>query len=148
MITRHLRLAIAVALSLASSAGLAIEFRSVATPAILYDTPSDKGRKLSIILAGTPVEVVVALDKWVKVRDPAGALSWIDRQLLAERRTLLVTVAQTPVRQQADESSSPVFTTVKDAVLDFAEPPENGWVKVRHRDGASGYLRVNEVWGL
>lgn len=145
MISR--KLALALALSLASSAGFAIEFRSVAQPAILYDTPSDKGRKLAIILAGTPVEVVVALDKWIKVRDPDGALTWIERRALAERRTVLVTVARTNVRQQAEETSPAVFATVKNAVLDIAEAPANGWVKVRHRDGASGYLRINEVWG-
>ncbi|WP_232516411.1 SH3 domain-containing protein [Thauera sinica] len=27
-------------------------------------------------------------------------------------------------------------------------PPAEGWAKVRHTDGASGYVRVNEVWGL
>lgn len=148
MIARNLRLTLACILSLASGAGFAIEFRSVAEPAILYDTPSDKGRKLAIILAGTPVEVVVPLDKWVKVRDPAGILSWIEFRALAERRTLLVTAARTTVRQQADESSPPAFTTIKDAVLEFVEPPVNGWIKVRHPDGASGYLRVTEVWGL
>lgn len=141
-------LTLALLLSLASSTAFAIEFRSVAEPAVLYDTPSDKGKKLSIILAGTPVEVVVALDKWVKVRDPGGALSWIDRRALAEQRTVLVTVAQTSVRQEAGDSAPAVFTTVKDAVLNLAEPPANGWVKVRHPDGATGYLRINEVWGL
>lgn len=144
----RLLLTLTLLLSLASSTAFAIEFRSVAEPAVLYDTPSDKGKKLSIILAGTPVEVVVALDKWVKVRDPGGALSWIDRRALAEQRTVLVTVAQTAVRQQAGDSAPAVFTTVKDAVLNLAEPPANGWVKVRHPDGATGYLRINEVWGL
>lgn len=144
----RLLLTLTLLLSLASSTAFAIEFRSVAEPAILYDTPSDKGKKLSIILPGTPVEVVVALDKWVKVRDPAGALTWIDRRALSEQRTLLVTVAQTSVRQHAEDTAPAVFTTVKDAVVNLAEPPANGWVKVRHADGATGYLRINEVWGL
>lgn len=148
MRTRHLLCGLALLLSMASTTASAIEFRSIAEPAILYDTPSDKGKKLSIILTGTPVEVVVALDKWVKVRDPSGALSWIDRRALLEQRTLLVTVAQTSVRQQAAESAPAAFTTVKDGILNLAEPPANGWVKVRHADGATGYLRINEVWGL
>ncbi|PKO81227.1 MAG: hypothetical protein CVU19_08080 [Betaproteobacteria bacterium HGW-Betaproteobacteria-13] len=148
MRSRPLKLALALALTLASTASLAIEFRSVAAPSILYDTPSEKGRKLAIILAGTPVEMVVSLDKWVKVRDPAGGLSWIDRRALADKRTVIVNVAQTSVRQQANDTAPAAFITVKDAVLELTEAPVAGWIKVRHADGASGYLRVNEVWGL
>ena len=29
-----------------------------------------------------------------------------------------------------------------------ADKPADGWVKVRHRDGASGFVRINQVWGL
>jgi len=148
MRSHSLKLALVLALTLASTASFAIEFRSVAAPSILYDTPSEKGRKLAIILAGTPVELVVSLDKWVKVRDPAGGLSWIDRRALADKRTVIVKVAQTSVRQLADDTSPAAFITVKDAVLELAEGPVAGWIKVRHADGASGYLHVNEVWGL
>ena len=28
------------------------------------------------------------------------------------------------------------------------EPPANGWVKVRHRDGQEGYARVAHLWGV
>ncbi|MBR0566345.1 hypothetical protein J5J83_09485 [Azoarcus sp. L1K30] len=148
MRTRYLKLWAALALAAVSTASFAIDFRSVSTPSIVYDTPSDKGRKLAIVLAGTPVEMVVTLDKWVKVRDPSGSLSWIDRRALADKRTVLVTVAQATVRQTANDNAPAVFTTVKDAVLEFVESAAAGWIKVRHADGASGYLRVNEVWGL
>lgn len=144
----HLKIAAVLALTLLSNVSQAIDFRSVATPSILYDTPSDKGKRLSILLAGTPVETVVSLDKWVKVRDPAGGLSWIDRRALSDKRTVLVSQPQASVRQSASESAAPVFTTVKDAVLELMEPPAAGWIRVRHADGSSGYLRVNEVWGL
>lgn len=148
MTSRSLRVALVLAVSLACGTAFAIEFRSVSEAAILYDTPSEKGRKLSIIRAGTPVEIVVDLDKWVKVRDPAGALTWIDRRVLAEKRTVLVTAEQATVRQQATESAPPAFTAVRDVVLEVSGSPADGWIGVRHADGASGYLRTSEVWGL
>lgn len=148
MRTFYLKLGAALALAVVSTASLAIDFRSVASPSILYDTPSDKGRKVAILLAGTPVETVVSLDKWVKVRDPAGSLSWIERRALVDKRTVLVSVPQATVRKTSSDAAPAVFTSVKDAVLELAEPPALGWIKVRHADGASGYLRVNEVWGL
>lgn len=148
MKSRTLGLIAALALTLVSGVASAIEFRSVTEPSILYDTPSDKGRKLSIILTGTPVEVVVELDKWLKVRDPAGALSWIDRRAVSTERTVLVTSASATVRQQASDTSPAVFTTVRDAVLQLNGSAENGWVRIRHADGTQGFLRVSEVWGL
>jgi SH3-like domain-containing protein len=142
-------LLLAVLAGLAAAApALALEFRSVAAPAILYDAPSEQGRKLFVIAKQTPVEVVVSLDKWVKVRDMGGGLTWIERSRLSDHRTVQVSAARATVRQKPEEAAPPVFEANRDVVLDLAEPPAAGWVKVRHRDGASGYVRVTDVWGL
>lgn len=142
-------LLLAVLAGLAAAApALALEYRSVAAPAILYDAPSDQGRKLFVIAKQTPVEVVVSLDKWVKVRDMGGGLTWIERSRLSDHRTLQVSAPRATVRQKPEEAAPPVFEANRDVVLDLAEPPAAGWVKVRHRDGASGYVRVTDVWGL
>jgi SH3-like domain-containing protein len=127
---------------------MALEYRSVAAPAILYDAPSDQGKKLYIIARNTPVEVVVGLDKWVKVRDMGGGLAWIERGRLSEHRSLQVSAARAAVRQKPEEAAPVVFEAARDVVLELAEPPAAGWVKVRHRDGLSGYVRVADVWGL
>ena len=54
---------------------LAIEYRTVDTPAVLYDAPSQKGSKLFVVRRGTPVEMVVNLEGWSKVRDADGGLA-------------------------------------------------------------------------
>ncbi len=140
--------ALACTLALAGGAAQAIEYRSVAEPAILFDSPSVQGKRLFIIAPGTPVEVVVVLDKWVKVRDQGGAITWIESRQLADKRTVIVSAPRATVRRSADDNSPAAFEVAKDVVLDLAAPPTNGWVSVRHRDGASGFLRVTEVWGL
>lgn len=141
-------LLVALAALAAAAPALALEYRSVAAPAILYDAPSDQGRKLFVIAKQTPVEVVVSLDKWVKVRDMGGGLTWIERSRLSDHRTVQVSAARATIRQKPEETAPPVFEANRDVILDLAEPPAAGWVKVRHRDGASGYVRVTDVWGL
>lgn len=140
-----------VALSLLGAAGaaLAIDYRSVSVPAaILYDAPSQKGKKLYLIKAQTPVEVVVRLEGWAKVRDAEGTLAWIDARQLAERRMLVVTAAKAEIRQ-ADKPDAAVLAELdKWVAVDFVEPASPGWAKVRHRDGALGYVRSTQVWGL
>lgn len=132
----------------AGGPALALEYRSVATPAILYDAPSEQGKKLYVIARQTPVETVVTLDKWVKVRDMGGSLTWIERSRLSDHRTLQISAARATARQRPEEAAPAVFDLAKDVIVDLAEPPSAGWVKVRHRDGLIGYLRVTDVWGL
>ena len=139
------------ALALIAGAGtaLALDFRSVDVPAaVLYDAPSQKGKKLYLIRAHTPVEVVVKLEGWLKVRDAEGSLAWIEKRDLGERRTLIVTAPTAEIRQ-ADKPDAAVLTTLeKWVVVDFLEAAAPGWAKVRHRDGSTGFVRANQVWGL
>ena len=139
----------AIAVIGAAASALALDFRSVeASAAILYDSPSQKGKKLYLIRAQTPVEVVISIEGMVKVRDAEGTLAWIDRRDLAERRTLIVTAPVAEIRQ-ADKADAPVLVALeKWVIVDFVEPAAPGWAKVRHRDGATGYVRTNQVWGL
>ena len=135
-------------LALVGSAAGAVDFRSVAEPSLLYDAPSAKADPKYIVARGTPVELVVSLDKWVKVRDSGGALLWIERAKLAERRTVIVTTASAAVLKSAEESAPVVFEAAKDVVLELLEAAPAGWAKVKHRDGQSGFVRVSQVWGL
>jgi SH3-like domain-containing protein len=140
-----------LALSLIGLAGqgLAIDYRSVDVPAaILYDAPSQKGQKLYLIKAQTPVEVIVRLEGWVKVRDAEGSLAWIEAGQLAERRTLVV-IAPTAQIRQADNPDAPVIAELdKWVAVDLLGPATPGWAQVKHRDGATGFIRTTEVWGL
>ena len=134
--------------ALLAAPALALEFRSADTAAVLYDAPSQKGSRLFVIRRGTPVEVVVSLEGWAKVRDADGGLAWIEKKNLVERRTLIVTATRASVRQSADESAPLVFEAEKGVALEFVEAAAAGWARVRHADGQSGFVRANQVWGL
>lgn len=139
----------AFALSSAAGTALALDYRSVEAPvAILYDSPSQKGKKLYLIRSQTPVEVFMRLEGWAKVRDAEGTLAWIESKQLSERRTLMVTAPRAEIRQ-SDKPDAPVVGELeKWVVVDFLEPAAPGWAKVRHRDGTTGYVRSTQVWGL
>ena len=138
----------AVAATMLAPVASAADFKSVgAAPAIMYDAPSDKGRKVFIAPRGMPVEVGLSYGDWTKVRDVSGDLSWVEAKSLDARRHVVVNVAGGKVRGAADEASPVVFTADRGVLLELAEPISSGWIKVKHRDGQGGFIRASEVWG-
>jgi SH3-like domain-containing protein len=138
---------LAVAILLFSPAGFGAEFRSVSeTVAVLYDAPSVKARKLYVVSQGYPFEVVVMVEGWSKVRDANGDLTWIENRYLADRRTVLVKAPVAQVRETAADSAPVVFQAQQNVLLELLEV-SGQWLRVRHRDGQVGYLRVTQAWG-
>ena len=127
----------------------ALEFRSIApAKAILYDAPSLEASKLYILSQSYPVELIVNLNNWVKVRDAAGTLSWVESKSLSSKRTVLV-LAKTDIKAAEDTTSALVATVEKDVVLELLPiTVKNGWVKVKHRDGVTGFVQVTNLWGV
>jgi len=142
------RRVLALLLALAASSALALDYLSVNAAAPVYDAPSVKSKPLFVVLAGTPVERVVSLEGWSKVRDSRGDLVWIEKKHLAEKRNVIVRVERAQVRAAAEDKAALVFEAERDVVLELLEAVPGGWAKVRHRDGQSGFLKAPQVWGL
>lgn len=135
--------------SAVTAPALALDFKSVGgAPAILYDAPSEKGRRVFIAPRGMPVEVVLTYGEWSKVRDAAGTLTWIMSKSLVAKRNVIVNVDNAKVHVAADEGSAVIFSADKNVLLELSSPaPASGWIKVRHQDGQSGFVKAAEVWG-
>jgi SH3-like domain-containing protein len=131
-----------------SFTALALEFRSVAvTKVISYDAPSKEASKLFVLGNGYPLEVIVNLGDWIKVRDALGGLSWIEAKSLSAKRTVLV-LAKTDIKTAEDSAAALVATVEKDVVLELvAGATKSGWQKVKHRDGAIGFVQSTALWG-
>ena len=141
-------LAVSVLLALALPA-TAAEFRSIAeNGTLMYDAPSVRAKKLFVASRLYPVEIVINIDTWAKVRDQSGELTWVEKKALSDRRTVIVTAAVAEARQGASDQAAVVFQAQQGVALDIAEPPAGGWIKVRHADGATGYVRISQVWGI
>ena len=129
---------------------LAAEFRAATEDAVvLFDAPSAQSQKLFIVSQGYPLEVIVVLQGWIKVRDANGALSWVDvNKVSAKTRTVMVKTQVAQIRQAADDNAPVVFRAQHNVVMELSEVVAGGWLRVRHRDGASGFVRVAQVWGV
>ncbi len=132
-----------------SPAVVAGEFRSIGDSAVvMYDAPSVKANKLFVASRFYPVEVIVQVDNWTKVRDVAGDLAWVEKKDLSDTRTVVVTAALADVRQTPDDGAPLVFQARQGVALEVVELGAGDWVKVRHSDGQTGFVRANQVWGL
>jgi SH3-like domain-containing protein len=144
------------ALAVAANAVAAADFLAAADAAtVLYDAPSAKARPLFVLSKDTPLEVIVPVEGWTKVRDVGGTIGWIEKKSLADRRSLVVRVPAAEVRANPDEAAPLVFRAENGVLLELAEPATSstttstpGWVKVRHRDGQAGFVRITQVFGL
>lgn len=126
----------------------AAEFRSVEDPAaVLYDGPSREATPVYIVSRLYPLEIIVSLEAWVKVRDHAGALSWIEKRALSDKRTVVVTAPSATVRVKPEDTAPVAFVAAQNVALELVEIAPGGWMRVRHADGASGFVRSNAVWG-
>ena len=137
-------------LALLPVSAAALEFFSVAVPkAVLYDAPSAAARKTWLLSQYYPVEIIVNLGDWLKVRDAQGGINWVEAKQLSAKRMVLVTVNRAEIRLQADATSSLVATVDKEVVLEVADIKlNNGWLQVKNRDGVAGYISISSIWGV
>jgi SH3-like domain-containing protein len=94
-----------------------------------------------------PLEVLSTVNQWVKVRDQAGDVVWIERSDLGAQRTV-VTTTTASVKAAAQDSAANSFQVERGVVLEWLDPVANPqWLRVKHRDGSSGFVKAAEVWG-
>lgn len=133
---------------LLAGAASAMDFVSVGeNSAILYDAPSTKAKKLFVVNRYMPFEQVVVLDDWIKVRDRSGGLYWVEKRVLSNKRYVFALLPLLDVRAQPDFSAPLAFQVRQQVAMEWLESTGTGWIKVRHQDGNTGYVRSTEVWG-
>ena len=91
--------------------------------------------------------MIVDLADWVKVRDNTGKLFWIEKRQVSSKRYVMVTVPSTVVRRNPEDNAEVVFKATQQLGLEWLGNTGTGWVKVRHEDGSTGYLKSADVWG-
>jgi SH3-like domain-containing protein len=130
-------------------------------PAILFDAPSLKAKKLFVLSPHYPLQSVVTLEHWVKVRDQNRKLSWVEKSSLGQNRYVMVSAPLADVRQAASDDSPMVFQAKAGVLLELSGPEQplqpqaqsqpqaapSGWLSVKHQDGQSGFVKESQVWG-
>ncbi len=124
----------------------ALDFRSTANAAaILYDAPSPEAKRLFVLSKGYPLEVVVSITGWAKVRDNSGAMAWIALDQLNSTRTLVVRSASSI--RTAPKNTAPVSAKVAANVILVWLENSGDWAKVRLPNQSTGYIQLKQVWG-
>ncbi|MDQ6916752.1 MAG: SH3 domain-containing protein [Pseudomonadota bacterium] len=144
-------LALIASMLLATGAAGA-EFHSTAEATVLYDAPSVRAKPLFVLGREVPVEVIVAVEGWYKIRDVTGTVAWMEKKSVSGRRTVVVRTNAADVLANPETGAPLVFKAEQNVLLELADgsyaTSTPGWAKVRHRDGQTGYVRISQVWGL
>jgi hypothetical protein len=62
---------------------------------------------------------------------------------------VIVTAERARVLIAADDGAALVFEAERRVLLEpIQEPAPAGWLRVKHRDGQTGFVRISQVWGL
>lgn len=139
-------------LALFAGIAAAADFRATSEVAVLYDAPSLKAKPMYALARDYPLEVVVIVEGWLKVRDAGGTVAWIEKKAVADKRVLMVKSPVADVLAGPDAAAPMVFKAEQNVLLELVDPDyatsTPGWAKVRHRDGQVGFVRIQQVWGL
>ncbi len=68
-----------------------------ADQAFLHEAPSGSTKKSFIVTRGYPLEVIVSLKEWKKVKDHEGLINWIKTSDLSSKRTVLNLKGDNPI---------------------------------------------------
>ena len=126
------------------------EFRSVSvSKTILYEAPSATTKRIYLVSEGYPLEVIVNLGDWLKVRDPYGTLSWVESKNLQSKRTVIVKVDKANIFKEPELKSALLANIEKDVVIELSDPLiTSGWIKVHYQQDLDGYIQASQVWGI
>lgn len=126
----------------------ALEYRTTSRAALLYDAPSTASGKIAIAGNGLPLEVVVEMPAWIKVRAPSGRLAWIEQAALGDSRNIMVKAEFSVIRQQPRPDAEIAFRAVRGVLLEATGDADAfGWIPVKHADGLTGWMPAHEGWG-
>ena len=130
----------------------AAEFHATTDVTVMYDAPSAKARPLFVLGRDIPLELIVNVEGWMKVRDVGGTVAWVDKKTVGDKRMIVVRAAVAEILANPIDTAPLVFKAEQNVLLEVADTTyvttTPGWVKVRHRDGQVGYVRIAQVWGI
>mgnify|MGYP001195087119 FL=1 len=127
------------------------DFISVkAKQAVLFEGPSNTTDKMFIVTEGYPLEVLVSLKDWKKVKDHNGKITWIESKHTHNERTVLILKDDAVIFNQANDKSHKLANVDKFVVLKLNSPMLVGnWAEVKTQiEGLIGFINSKEVWGL
>ncbi len=127
------------------------DFMSVnADQAFLHEAPSDSTKKSFIVTRGYPLEVIVSLKEWKKVKDHEGLINWIKTSDLSSKRTVLNLKGDNTIYLEPSSESLMLAKVNENVTLELLDAKKiDDWVKVYSKVGEiEGYIKATDLWGI
>ncbi|MEW6594436.1 MAG: SH3 domain-containing protein [Thermodesulfobacteriota bacterium] len=101
---------------------------------------------LWVLDPGYPLKVVARKGQWLKVVDFENDNGWVHKSLTTRQAHLIVKVAEATIRSGPGTGYRVVGTAMHGVVLRTLKR-QQGWVRVGHTDGLTGWIRRDLLWG-
>lgn len=145
--------ALVISLLLVVQAAAAAEMVSIAGDDInMRSGPGTEHEILCKIDSGFPVEIVSAKGEWLQVKDFEGSAGWVHKKTTQKMPHMIVkankgTDQQINVRSEPNTTANIVATASYGVVFKTLEK-KDGWVKVEHGQGVTGWVDDRLLWGF
>ncbi|HEV2363757.1 MAG TPA: SH3 domain-containing protein [Caulobacteraceae bacterium] len=95
---------------------------------------------------GLPVQIVAETEEWRRICDPDGGAAWVNRSLVAGRRTVMAKAGTPTPLRRSPSAGAPAAALLAPRALAVLEECRGDWCKVRVQ-GRSGWAAADAVWG-
>jgi SH3-like domain-containing protein len=92
-----------------------------------------------------PLKILKRDGKWVSVEDYQGDKGWIYSPLVSSKKTVIVNVEMGNMRS-GPSTNDDVIAEVKKGVVFEAREMSGDWIKVRYKDGLTGWMHNSLLW--
>lgn len=150
---RRLCAAVLVALLYLVDAAAAADMASIADDDInMRSGPGLEHAVLWKLDTGFPVEILGTKGEWLQVRDFEGSSGWVHKKTVGRTPHMIVKAnkgvdQQINVRREPDTSGAIVAKANYGVVFKTLEK-KDGWVKVEHGQGVTGWVDGRLLWGF
>jgi len=113
--------------------------------------PGTKYRVLWKLGNGFPLKVLKHSGKWIRVRDFEGTIGWVYRGVVNRTAHMIVKVhknSKTKINVRSGPGTR--YTVVAKAyygVVFRTLKQKNGWVRIKHEQGVTGWVKRTLLWG-
>ena len=94
-----------------------------------------------------PVQVVDETSDWRRICDPDGGAAWVSSAMVEGRRTVMAAGAAPISLRRNPSDNAPANAYLRPRSIAALGRCQGGWCEVS-ADGATGWLKSSEVWGL
>ena len=96
---------------------------------------------------GLPVQIIDETTDWRRICDPDGGSAWVSSAMVDGRRNVMATGTAQVALRASPSDAAPAVAWLRPRALATLGKRKGDWAQVS-ADGATGWVKSSEVWGL